>query len=402
MVLDSRRSERIAVLLLSLFMIALPACTLIEGEQEPGAFEFAVIAPFDDEYGGLGQSVRNGVLLAVEAQNERGGLLGQPVRVILEDSACDYQIARSAAQSVIAEEGVMFIVGAVCADASEGVAQIASEAGVLQISPASVDADLTEDAAGELRPLVFRIPVTDPDQGIIAAKFVLDTLGAETVGILHAEEGDYGSVLADAFTAAFEAEDGEVIAREAYDQDASQFYEILEPIRDADPDVLYLPGYYSVINELVSQIRAFGMFQPIVGSDGWQSSNLDVNVVDDSYFPVHYFASDARSVVGAWNSLYETRYLVPPDALATLAYDTTNVLLAAVEAAGSPDPYSVSQALEVSTFETVSGWLAFDDQHNPIKPMVVLHVDSGTIRVEERLFAHPPEDGVEESSEPES
>lgn len=401
MILDSRRSGRIATVLLSLLIVALPACALIEGEQEPSAFQFAVIAPFADEYGGLGQSVRNGVLLAVEAQNERGGLLGQPVRVILEDSACDYQTARDAAQSVIAEEGAMFIVGAVCADASEGVAQIASEAGVLQISPASVDEDFTEDAVGDLRPLVFRTPVTDPDQGVIVAKFALETLGARTAGILHAEEGDYGSALADAFTVAFEAEDGEVIVRETYDQDASQFYDTLEPVRDADPDVLYLPGYYTVINELVSQIRSFGMFQPIVGSDGWQSPNLDLTVVDDSYFPVHYFASDSRSVVGAWNALYETRYLVPPDTLATLAYDTTNVLLAAVEAAGYPDPYSVSQVLETSMFETVSGQLAFDEAHNPIKPMVVLHVDNGAIQIEGRLFAQPPEDGVQETPEPE-
>ncbi len=398
--MDSKRSARVVVLAFMLLVWMLPACALIEGEQEPDVFELAVIAPFGDTYGNLGQSVRNGVLLAVEAQNERGGILGRPVRVILEESACDYQTARDAAQTVIADEGVAFIVGAVCADASEGVAQVASEAGVLQISPASVDADFTEDAAGALRPLVFRTPVTDPDQAVIAAKFALDTLGAETAGILHAEQGDYGAVLADAFTVAFEAEDGEVIAREAYDQNASQFYEALEPVREANPDVLYIPGYHSVINNLVAQLRAFGMFQTIIGSDGWQSPNLDVTIVEDSYFPVHYFASEPRAIVETWNSLYEARYLVLPDTLATLAYDTTNVLLAAVEASGYPDPYSVSQVLETTSFETVSGRLAFDEMHNPIKSMVILRVDDGRIRVEERRFARTPEDEGSESLEP--
>jgi len=393
------RSRRIVVLLMGLLIWALPACELFEVDQEPPAFQVAIIAPFGDEYGNLGQSVRNGVLLAVEAQNEQGGLLGQPVRVILEDSACDYQTARAAAQSIIADEGVMFILGAVCAGASEGVAQIASDAGALQISPASVDADLTEDVTGALRPLVFRTPVTDPDQGVIAAKFVRDTLDAETVGILHAEEGDYGSVLADAFTMAFEAEDGEVVARESYDQDTSQFYEALEPVRDADPDVLYVPGYHTVINPLVSQIRAFGMFQPIVGSDGWKSANLDVNTVDGSYFPVHYYASEPRSVVATWNSLYETRYLVPPDTLATLAHDAARMLFTAVEAAGFPDPYSVSQVLETSTFDLISGQLAFDDMHNPIKSMVILRVDNGAVRFEARRFARSPDVGDLENPE---
>ena len=397
-----RRTKRLLAVLLSLLVWILPACDLLEREQGPTAFEFAVIAPFGEEYSDLGQSVRNGVLLAVEAQNERGGLLGQPVQVILEDSACDYQTARDVAQSVIAEEGVTFVIGAVCAGASEGVAQITSDAGVLQISPASVDADLTEDAAGALRPLVFRTPVTDPDQAVIAAKLVLDRWGAGTVGILHSEQGNYGATLADAFTLAFEAEDGEVVARETYDQDSLQFYEALEPVRDADPDVLYLPGYYTVINRLVSQLRAFGMFQPIVGSDGWNSTNLDVNVVGDSYFPVHYYGSEPRSVVATWNSLYETRYLVPPDTLATLSYDATNMLFAAVETSGYIDPYGVAQALETSAFETVSGWLTFDDMHNPVKPMVILRVNNGTIRFVERRFARPPENERLEDLEPES
>ncbi len=389
------------MLVLCLFVWTLSACGLFGGEPQTSAFEFAVIAPFGDPYGSLGQSVRNGILLAVEAQNERGGVLGQPVRVVLEDSACDYQTARSAAQSVINDEGMLFIIGAVCADASEGVAQIASEAGVLQISPASVDADLTEDAAGSLRPLVFRIPVTDPDQGVIAAKFAADTLGAETAGILYAEQGGYGSALVAAFRGAFEGEGGEVIARETYDQNASQFYDVLEPIREADPDVLYLPGYYSVINRLVPQARTFGMFQPIVGSDGWESPVLDVSAVDDSYFPVHYFVSEPRSVVATWSSLYETRYLVPPDTLATLAYDTANVLFAAVEAAGYPDPYGVSQILETSSFDTVSGWLTFDEMHNPIKSMAIIHVNNGTISFEERRFAKPPEEETRQSAETE-
>lgn len=400
--MHSKRSIRVVALFLSLLAWILPACDLIEGEQEASAFEFAVIAPFGDEYGSLGQSVRNGVLLAVEAQNERGGVLGQPVRIILEDSACDYQTARAAAQSVIADEGVVFILGAVCADASEGVAQIASEAGVLQISPASVDADLTEDAAGVLRPLVFRTPVTDPDQGIIAARFAVDTLGAETAGILYAEQGNYGSVLVNAFTAAFEAEDGEVIARETYDQNASQFYEMLEPIREADPDVLYLPGYHSVINQLLSQVRTFGMFQPVIGSDGWKSSGLDLNAADNSYFPVHYLVSEPRSIVATWSSLYEARYLVLPDTLATLSYDTANVLFAAVEAAGYPDPYRVSQILETSSFDTVSGSLTFDDMHNPIKSMAIVHIDNGLMTFEERRFAQPPEDDAPDNAQNEN
>ena len=58
--------------------------------------------------------------------------------------------------------------------------------------------------------------------------------------------------------------------------------------------------------------------------------------------------------------------------LATLAYDATNLMLAAIEKAGVDDPAQVAKAMEGLKYDAVSGTITFDPQHNPIKSAVVI------------------------------
>jgi len=336
--------------------------------------QIGVVAPFSGDYESLGRSVRDSVLLAAEAWNRQGGVLGFEVQVVLEDSACDYQGGRTAAAAAI-DAGAPFVIGAVCAGASEGVAQVATSAGVLQITPGSVNLDLTLDVEGEVRDLVYRIPSVDDDQGAVAARFALEQLGDKSAAVLYAEESVYGSALAHSFVRAFEAGEGEVVEITTYNQNAELFFEVLDGVREQSPDVLYLPGYYDVINVLVAQARQFGLLMPILGSDGWHAPGLDLTVTDGAYFTTHYLAEEPRGKVRSWVQLYQTRYLVPPDALATMSYDAANLLFSAIETAGTTDPVLVAQTMGTMEFEGVSGTIVFDENHNPVRPLIVMRAD---------------------------
>ncbi len=373
-----------------LVLLLLSGCGL-RPRTDPEVLRVAIVAPFSGEYEPLGRSVRDGVLLTVEARNQRGGVLGRQIQLILEDSACDYTEARAAARAAI-DQGASFIIGAVCADASEGVAQVASELGALQVSPASVDLDLTLDVDGEVRPLVFRVPFLDRDQGIVAAQFSLDRLGAERAALVYAGGSDYGVTLAEAFREAFEAGGGEVVVREVYDQTAESFFEELEVVREAEPDLLYMPGYHNVANVLVAQARSFGLLQPIVGSDGWDAPALDHGVVAGAYFTTHFLLDEPRAILRSWVELYQSRYLAPPDALAALSYDAAELIFMAIDGTGVVDPILVAQTLATVEFEGVSGSMSFDSVHNPVKPVLMVRVAEDRLVLEARLL---PEQGEE-------
>lgn len=371
-------------IVLSAMLLMLPAC----GAQSAGdaTLIIAVIAPISGDFASLGDATRNGVVLAIEEWNQRGGVLGRPVQAALLDSQCDYATARKVAQTAIEEQDVQFIIGAVCSDAAEGVAQIATELSALQLSPTAVDPEVTLDFDGSVRPLVFRVPFIDAAQGAAAAKFALESLEANSAAVLYAENSEYGLVLADAFEKAFEDGDGEIVIRVTYKQDAESYYDMLQPVRDADPDILYIPGYYNVMNRLISQTRGFGLLQSIIGSDGWDSPELSLPVVNGCYFTTHYFPGEPRPEVAAWIQRYTSRYLVQPDAVATLSYDATNILLTAMQEAGTTtDPYQVAATMETLTFETISGQMTFDEVHNPIKGVLLVRALNGQIVYIDRL-----------------
>ena len=372
------------VLVCLLLLLLLPACEPQNGAGD-NAIVVAVIAPFEGDFLPWGTALQNGVVLAADGWNQRGGVLGRPIRVELYDSACNYTTARTVTRTAI-NEGAQFIIGAVCSAASEGVAQTATTLNVLQIAPTSVDPETTLDHDGSVRPLVFRIPYLDVDQGIMAARFALETLRAGTAAILYAENSVYGLTLADAFEKTFTGGDGNILIRKTYNQDLEAYFNVLEEVRALNPDILYLPGYYNVMNRLVSQARQYGMFQTIVGSDGWDSPNLDLAATDGCYFTTHYFSGEPRPEVTVWTQLYTARHLIEPDAVATMGYDAANILLTAVTAAGTLEPYSVADVLETATFEAVSGQLAFDDFHNPTKGVLMVRVFNGRVTYVDRLM----------------
>jgi branched-chain amino acid transport system substrate-binding protein len=368
------------------------SCTFLPAADEGSILIVAVIGPFSGDLRDLGLSMRNGIVLATEEQNEKGGLIGKQVQLKLFDSTCDYTTARDVTVQAIRDAGANFIIGAVCGEASEGVAQIASDEAVLMLNPASVNEGLTLDNQGEVRPFVYRIPFSDPDQGKAAAILALNKLNVQTASILVTESGAYESSLADAFSETFTEGGGEVLLRESYERNADSYYDVLDELRDENPDIIFAPGYFDVINRIVGQARAFGMNQVLVGSDGWDSPQLNKIFLDGCYFTTHFFIAEPRGAVNAWVQKYEDRFLVSPDTVATLSYDTANILFTAIEETGSVSSFELSASIQDLEFDTVTGPISFDQYHNPIKPVVILHIQNGRVVYDSRISISDIED----------
>jgi branched-chain amino acid transport system substrate-binding protein len=372
-------------ILIVFLLLAINGCTIISGVDDLPNINVAVIGPFEGDLSVLGTSLRNGVVLATEEQNAEGGLLGKQVQLGLYDSACDYNTAREVTLQAINELGVNYIIGAVCSDASEGVAQIASEEGVLVINPASVAEGLTLDIDGEVRHYVYRIPFVDPQQGRAAAWLAIDRLTVKTASVLVPESGVYEASLADAFEEEFTASGGEVLMRETYERAAESYFDNLAEIRDANAEVIYAPGYYDVINKIALEARAYGINQPFLGSDGWGVSELNTTVLEGSYYTVQFFSGEPRARVLDWTRTYESRYLVVPDVMATLGYDAAHVLFDAIEQSGTTAPYELAGVIQDMEFDAVTGQITFDEIHNPIKPVIVLRIQNGSVVFDSRI-----------------
>jgi branched-chain amino acid transport system substrate-binding protein len=99
----------------------------------------------------FGVSTRDGAILAIEEWNAKGGVLGRKIEYIVEDSQCTPGPAVNAANKVIEQDGVKYIIGEVCSSASIPVSEITEEKGIVQISPTSTNPTVTLKADGSTK-----------------------------------------------------------------------------------------------------------------------------------------------------------------------------------------------------------------------------------------------------------
>ncbi len=340
-----------------------------EGDE---AIKIAFIFPMSGDVKTYGESSYEGAMMAVEEARSRG----MNVEVITTDDKCDAQEAANAANKVIFEDGVKFIVGAVCSSASVPVSEIAEANQILQISPASTNPVVTINEDGSVKEYVFRSCFLDPFQGEVMATLALE-LGGTSAAVLYDVGNDYVKGFAEYFRDSFEAGGGSVLVYEAYTKEDTDFSGVLGKVAEANVDILFLPDYYNKVNLIAAQAKEKGITATMLGGDGWDSPELQYSLLEGGYHSNHYSPDDPREVVQDFVTAYEAEYGHVPDALATLAYDAARILLQSIEEADSDDPSVVKDAMAAIQYTGVCGDIIFDAEHNPIKKAAIIHIENG-------------------------
>ena len=369
----------------TLFVVAALILSACGGATSGGTLKVAVLAPLSGPVPTFGVSTRDGALLAIDEWNAKGGVLGKKITPIVEDSQCTPDPAVNAANKVIDQDKVHYIIGEVCSKASIPVTEIANAKKVLQISPTSTNVDVTVSKDGKTKDYIFRACFIDPFQGLVGAKFALETLKAKNAFIMLDQANDYVVGLANAFEKTFTAGGGKIVGKESYTATDTDFSAILAKVAAAKPDLIYLPDYYNIVNLATKQAKEKGITAPFMGGDGWDSSDLDLKAAAGGYFTNHYSPDSTAPEAVAFLKNYGAKYKDDkgqpkvPDALAALAYDAANLLLQSIKDAGSDDATKVKDAMAKITLTGVSGKITFDASHNPIKSATLLKVTESKV-----------------------
>lgn len=321
--------------------------------------------------------------LAVKEVNENGGLLGGEVEYVEYDNTSDLTEAASVAQR-LASEDVVGIVGPATTGDSNAQIPVIQEAAVPAILPAATGNGMTLDDNGDVFEYLFRVAFEDAFQGRAAATYVTETLGAQTAALFVDQSTDYATGLEQAFTEEFEALGGQVVTTESFQSGDTDFTASLTSLLSQEFDVLYVPGYYTEVGLLIKQARELGITQPIVGGDGLGNQTLvdlaGASNVNDVYYTAHYSPLSDDEDLQDFLTKFEEEYGKQADQFAVLSYDATMLLLDAVERAGSADRQAVTDALAATeTFDGLTGTFSIDEDHNPVKEVLMLQLTNGEV-----------------------
>jgi branched-chain amino acid transport system substrate-binding protein len=367
---------------LSLLGLAVLLAGLFPGCKSPPAKEIKIglITPLSGDVKTFGESVKNAFEIAVEEANAKGGVAGRKITTFIVDDKNDPTEASNAANLLINQHGVQAIVGSVTSKTTIPVSDLAQSSRIPTITGTATNPKVTV-ADGKRKDYMFRACYTDSFQGTVMAKFARDTLRAANAAVLYDASNDYSKGIAEVFRDAFLRMGGKVVAYESYGKDDVDFSALLTKVKAAKPEVLFLPDYYNKVGLIAKQAKETKLNATRIGPDGWDSPEL-VNVAGDAieggYFSNHYSPEDTRPEVVNWVKKYKEKFRQTPDALGTLAYDATNMLLEAIRKANSGDPGKIRDALaSLSGFEGVTGKFTMDANGDPIKSAVIIRIQGG-------------------------
>ena len=335
------------------------------------------------EYGSMtgsqatfGVSTDDGIKLAVQEKNAAGGVNGRPIKLVVMDDAGKQQEAISTVTQLIEQDHAVAILGEVASSLSLAGGQVAQRLGVPMISPSSTNAKVTQ--VGDM---ISRVCFIDSFQGMIDAKFTIDQLKLTTGAILYNRAQAYSSGLRGDFGRAFVKMGGKIVAQQAYGDGDNDYSAQLSAIKDANPQFLYVPGYYTDVVNIARQARQMGISAPFIGSDGWSSDQLKNagTALDGCYFSDHYAKEDTRPAVKEFQVKFGKMYSGQvPDSMAACGYDAAMLLFDAMGRAKSLSGADLAAAINsTKDFHGVTGDITIDAQRNARKGLVMEVVKNG-------------------------
>ena len=149
-------------------------------------------------------------------------------------------------------------------------------------------------------------------------------------------------------------------------------------VKAAQPDAIFVPGYYTEAGLIAKQARVLGLKMPLLGGDGWDSpklSEIGGAALDGCFFSTHFSPADSNPKVQTFVKNYQGKYSAMPDGMAPLGYDAMMILADAIKKAGTTEGDKVRDALAaVKDYEAVTGKISIDANRNATKSAVVLEV----------------------------
>lgn len=319
----------------------------------------ATAGPITGQYAAFGEQMKRGAEMAVADINAKGGLMGKKVKLEVGDDACDPKQAVAVANQ-LAGKKVVFVAGHFCSSSSIPASAVYNESNILQISPASTNPVLTEDAAKKGWKNVFRTCGRDDAQGLVAGKFLATQYKGKKVAIIH-DKSSYGKGLADETKKAMNAAGLQEALYEAITQGDKDFSALISKMKAANVDAMYLGGYHTEAGLLVRQAREQGLGALLVSGDALVTDEFWKITGAAGQGTLMTFAPDPRKLKSAEAVVKKFKAAnYDPEGYTLYTYAAIQAWASAVEKAKSIDTAKVATALRAGATDTVLGKLAWD------------------------------------------
>ena len=379
------------VTLLVFGLLALSA----SAQQAQAPIQIAWAGPLTGDVAQLGQGYLNGVKLAFDEWNGKGGVLGRKLVVAPEDDACDPKQAGTVATKIADDPKNVALIGHFCSGTTLAGAPIHAKVNLPMLTLSS-NPKITQQGWKNL----FRAVVNDNVQGKAGVAFVMRKLGAKKFAMLNDKQA-FGQGVTEVAKATVEKAGGSVTSYggvEPKDVDYSAVLTKIIKAENADA-ILYCTNFNTSAGLMVKQIRQLGFKKPVIGCDGYfdpgmvKAAGTAANKVSDAealYFTFQappYTGAEASEPVKQFAAKYKAKFGNDPNGYEAYGYDVGNIIAGAIQKAGAADKAKIVDVLHK---QAIAGVLIpeykFDENGDVVNgPLYIYTIDQGAFKLVEQF-----------------
>lgn len=311
---------------------------------------------------------KDGIDLAVEEVNAKGGVDGRPIRIRYVDDQRSGALGAVVAESLVNEQSVLAVIGHVNSPALLAAAHL-YDGHLVAVSSAATAPELSG-----ISPWVFRLVPSDSLSGRAIGRFAAGLRPGARAAILY-ENDAYGRGLGRAFRDGF---GGTVVASEPVDENPKTFEPYVAYLKQLKTDVVFSVSLERTGLELLQEAKRQNLGAAFVGGDAWTSIVSNAAVAEGVYIGVPFTDADPRPNVQAFVAKFRARWGVSPAQDGTMAYDATNLLVQAL-ASGARTRANVRAHVAALTaehpYQGITGPISFSTGGDPgVTPLMVTRV----------------------------
>ena len=350
--------------LLTLIAAAAFTVGMTAGAMAADSIKIGVAGAHSGDLASYGLPTVKAAELVVKDINDKGGINGTKIELLIEDDVCKAEIATNTATKLVSQ-GVNVVIGHICSGATKAALPIYRDAGVIVMSPSATNPELTQ--SGDY-PNFYRTIASDDAQARTEVDFATDVLKVKKIAVIH-DKGDYGKGLAE-FAKKFieQAGKAEVVLFEGITPGAVDYSAVVQKIKRSGAEAVIFGGYHPEASKIVTQMRKKRMKTIFISDDG---------VKDDTFIKVAGKNAEGVYATGPadvssnpltkdYRDKHQKEYGSEPGAFFDNAVAAALALTNALAKAGSTDQAAVAAVLRSDDVATPFGDLHFDKKGDAI------------------------------------
>ncbi|WP_246672074.1 MULTISPECIES: branched-chain amino acid ABC transporter substrate-binding protein [unclassified Mesorhizobium] len=338
--------------------LSLAACVVgFYASAASAEIQIAVAGPITGQYAALGEQIRQGAEAAAKAINAKGGVLGEQVKVVVEDDVGDPKQGVSVANRIVGN-GIKFVIGHFNSGVSIPASEVYAENNVVMVTPGSTNPLLTSRGLQD----VFRVCGRDDQTASVAARYMVAHFKNSKIAIID-DKTQPAIGLADGVESELKKADITPVMRDSINPGEKDFSVFLGKLKAANVDLLYYTGGDPEAGLIARQAHESGQKLQLFSTDGIATSEFPAIAGPASEGAVFVFGLDARQSSSAQAVVAEMRAQgIEPEGFTLYGYAAMQVIAQGMEKSQKADPQGVIDALHdtANTFHTVLGPRSYD------------------------------------------